>query len=103
MRLVISINMDNAAFEDGNAAQAVVTILKGISRRLSPGGDINELDGVPLFDSNGNSVGGVELVHDTEGVNVSMGHPFEPPPIQGPHTRMHICAKCGEPAAKHRR
>ena len=52
MRLIISIEMDNAAFEDDSGA-VVVKILRTVPRRLV----LTEANRIRLRDSNGNTVG----------------------------------------------
>jgi len=56
MQLKITINMDNAEFENNNTA-TVTRILKDYCKKISKGGDLMEGDKELLMDENGNSVG----------------------------------------------
>jgi hypothetical protein len=58
MKFSISVNMDNAAFED---EQELVTILKGVIKDYQNGNT-----GKQLFDSNGNKVGQWVIDGDAE-------------------------------------
>ena len=51
MKATITIEMDNAAFEDGPATE-LARILRALAKRVSDGPDY-----VPLMDVNGNKVG----------------------------------------------
>ena len=55
MKLTIEIEMDNAAFEDGNGTEAA-RILTRLAEKLADRGSV-EYDDWTLFDVNGNVVG----------------------------------------------
>lgn len=58
MDVTITINCDNAAFAEGNAAEEVGRILRQASQKLLSNGRICDF---PLFDINGNKVGTLEV------------------------------------------
>lgn len=51
---IITINLDNAAFQHDNEGAAVADILEFIGARCADNG---EALNIPIFDSNGNNVG----------------------------------------------
>lgn len=59
MRLIVEIEMDNAAFED-DPREEVEAVLLRMLRKI----DLIEADSVKLRDSNGNTVGTAEVVED---------------------------------------
>lgn len=65
--LTIKIDTENAAFRDSlnrhdsGAAVEVTTILTDLIQQLGYVADIDRLDGLRLRDSNGNTVGAVEV------------------------------------------
>lgn len=56
MQMFITVNMDNAAFEDGEGRPECIEILKRISRQLESGFS----HGI-VKDSNGNTVGNFDV------------------------------------------
>lgn len=56
-RITITIETGNAAFEDAPASE-VARILRGLAERFEDAGD---LDGCPVRDINGNTVGTVKV------------------------------------------
>lgn len=60
MRVVITINIDNAAFGEthAEAGEELARILEVAGRELSENGP-EECDGYRLYDSNGNKVGNI--------------------------------------------
>lgn len=61
MNLIININLDNAAFED-NPVMEMNRILDEFIARSQYFTDVRNLERFKLFDSNGNTVGTVEIV-----------------------------------------
>jgi hypothetical protein len=57
MKLKITINMDNAAFEQPNTGAEVARILREYSEQIADAPAPGNCDGWPLTDSNGNRVG----------------------------------------------
>jgi hypothetical protein len=60
MTLTITIEMDNAAFEEEGSGNEVGRILRCVAGRLTDD-DVTEDTGFNLFDINGNKVGSVEV------------------------------------------
>lgn len=60
MKFKIEIEMDNAAFEDNPDAE-VIRILESAIFQIKRRGDIGALDGRPLHDINGNTVGKIRV------------------------------------------
>lgn len=61
MKVTITIDCDNAAFEDG-AGREVVRILKRLIKRIEEDGSaVDDWFGVALMDVNGNKVGKMEV------------------------------------------
>lgn len=60
-QIVISINMENAAFDDGNATHEVSRILRRLATQIEAGEFVAEVDGKTLRDLNGNITGNVEV------------------------------------------
>jgi hypothetical protein len=60
----LTIDTDNAAFQDGQASQEVARILAQLADKLQRGAfadDLREADGAKLRDVNGNTVGSVQV------------------------------------------
>lgn len=62
MRLLIEIAMDNAAFEDCDAAPECARILRGAANKILGAGNIEPGYGFKLMDVNGNSVGTAKVI-----------------------------------------
>ena len=60
MDLIIKINLDNAAFED-SPLQEVRRILDALVTHSLYATGVRDLQDIGMFDSNGNSVGSVEV------------------------------------------
>ncbi len=62
MKLTLTIDMDNAAFEDGNAGPELARILRRVAASVKDD-DASALVGYvgPLMDCNGNKVGKVQV------------------------------------------
>lgn len=61
MKVIITVECDNAAFEE-RAGDEVAVILAKLATRFSAwGDDIETMDRFPVRDSNGNTVGKVEV------------------------------------------
>ena len=58
MKLTISLDMDNAAFEEDPGVEASLAVQYGILRLPQP---LQAGDMTPLFDTNGNRVGEIEV------------------------------------------
>lgn len=56
---VLTVNLDNAAFEDGRGAE-ISRLLKKLATKLE-WNDLKKVDGGKIMDSNGNSVGAWEV------------------------------------------
>ena len=68
MNITITINTDNAAFEDDPSSE-VARILRQLIDRLTRGAaadDLQEADGIKLRDINGNMVGSVSVEEDED-------------------------------------
>ncbi len=61
--LKISIKMDNAAFVDRGWLE-VSDLLQSLQSEIGRSGNVANLDGMTLHDSNGNHVGGCEIVEE---------------------------------------
>jgi hypothetical protein len=61
MKLVIEIEMDNAAFEEGSAHHETARILHRYAQRIEDGGEFTQAS---FMDENGNSVGSARIVRD---------------------------------------
>jgi hypothetical protein len=61
MTYTITIDLDNAAFEDGSICYEMQTILDRLSRECAWVNDAHELPQGTILDSNGNSCGKVGL------------------------------------------
>lgn len=59
----ITIETDNAAFQDGGFDTEVSNILRGVARRFEIGA-VAPGEFVPLRDSNGNTIGGVSRTRE---------------------------------------
>ena len=59
-KLVIEINLENAAFEDAMELAIILNVLKGQARR----GMFPNLCPMPIHDSNGNTCGSVRVEED---------------------------------------
>ena len=64
MRVVIEVEMDNAAFDDPGELSNVLQRAIDISAEAHSRDDLAALDGIRLMDSDGNGVGRVALYED---------------------------------------
>ena len=62
MKITITINMDNAAFQYGEQGVEVSRILQQFSRRCEEHGEVESLHDLTLHDINGNTVGKAKVV-----------------------------------------
>ena len=61
MKLTITIEMDNAAFEDGQNTPEVCRILRDYCNKIERGGELADGDSENMRDINGNKAGRAEV------------------------------------------
>jgi hypothetical protein len=63
MKLVITMNLDNAAFADGNEQAEIARIIREYADRITSG--LHEKSDATLYDINGNLVGTARILNQS--------------------------------------